>query len=247
MGNSTAAFCLEKTLRLDVMPSVKQHWLDGGRNILNSDQLQLMGFVEGDVVESIITTVSANQENNAAPMGVWVFPDNQLVIRPYEGTQTANNIHEVGDAVINLTHDPYIFLITAFKEELSNPLKDRFEPAVKVKAPRLTGMSGYLEVVVKPRKSEETTARYKELVCTLKHIDITSPYPVVHSRARCSAIECVIHATRIRALHAIDEITTQRLAHRIDDLQTLVNRIAANSPSAAVIRQIVELLPRWSK
>lgn len=228
-------------------PSVWMCWLVGGRITVNSEQLEKMGFVEGDVVEAIITTISADQEFNAAPMGVWVHPDYQLIIRPYEGTQTASNIQQVGEAVINITHDPLVFLVTAFKEELSTPLQYEFEPAIKVKAPRLTGMSGYLEVTVEPQSDSEETPRYKELLCNLRHIEISSPFPVVLSRARCAAIECVIHATRIRVFHTIDEATTQRLVHRIEDLNTLVNRIAAKSPAAEVIQKVIELLPRWTK
>lgn len=221
--------------------------LDGGCITVNSEQLEMMGFVEGDVVESIITTISVDQEFNAAPMGVWIHPDHQLIIRPYEGTQTASNIQEVGEAVINITHDPQVFLLTAFKEELSSSTQFAFEPATKVKAPRLAGMSGYLEVTVEPKLVEEETPRYRELVCTLQHIEISSPFPVVLSRARCAAIECVIHATRVRAFHTIDEATTQRLLHRIEDLRILVNRIAAKSPAAEVIQQVIEMLPQWTK
>ncbi|MFX1301546.1 MAG: DUF447 domain-containing protein, partial [Promethearchaeota archaeon] len=221
--------------------------LDGGCIIVNSEQLEKMGFVEGDIVESIVTTISKDQEFNAAPMGVWVHPDQQLIIRPYEGTQTASNIQDVGDAVINITHDPHVFLITAFKEELSSATQLEFEPATKVKAPRLAGMSGYLEVTIEPKLVEDDTPRYMELLCTLKHIEIASPFPLVLSRARCAAIECIIYATRVRAFHAIDEATTQKLVNRIDDLRTLVDRIAAKSPAAKVIQKVIEILPRWTK
>ena len=61
--------------------------------MVNFTDIAMMGFSEGDVVESILTTLSKKGQPNAAPMGVWVKANDQLFIRPYDGTQTLQNLY----------------------------------------------------------------------------------------------------------------------------------------------------------
>jgi len=208
-------------------------------------QLSQLGFSVGDVVETIVTTLSSSDVPNAAPMGVWIDSGGALTLHPYEGSTTAENIKQRGVAVINVTQNPQIFLATAFKEELPGLKIPPFEPAKKINAPRLQGMPAYLEVQMNSKQTDEPSARFQEYSCNVKHLEVEIPFPVVHSRARCAAIECIIHATRIRALHQVDDRITQNLFSKITELHDVVKRIAPESPSATVIRQIVDLLPRW--
>ncbi len=209
--------------------------------------LTQMGFIEGDVVEVLLTTISEEGVPNAAPMGVWVTPGLSLSIRPYEETQTAHNIENNGDAVINLSQDPQLFLALAFKDELSHAEQVTYGAAKTVKAPRISGVSGFVEITVKPKHGAEFAARFKEFVCNVQLVEFTSAFPLVHSRTRSAAIECVIHATKIRALHRSDPDTAKLLAHQIDKLNDLVERIAPQSPSAVVIHHVESLLPKWLK
>lgn len=204
-----------------------------------------MGFTAGDVVETIVTTLSSNEVPNAAPMGVWIDSGARLTLHPYEGSTTAENINQTGVAVVNITHNPQIFLATAFKEELPGLKIPPYEPAKEISAPRLQGMSAYVELETNVKQKEEPSARFREYSCGVKHLEVAVPFPVVHSRARCAAIECIIHATRIRALHLVDDRITQTLQSKINELYEVVKRIAPESPSATVIKQVVDLLPRW--
>ena len=206
-----------------------------------------MGFVEGDVVEVLLTTISENEKPNAAPMGVWIHQGGSLTIRPYDDTQTARNLEDNGNAVMNLSQDPNLFLRLAFKEELSHPEQVIFESATTVKAPRIKDVAGFVEVLAKPKSGAEFDVQFKEFECCIQHVEITSGFPVVYSRARSAAIECVIHATKIRAVHQTNPTVTKRLTHQIGELHDLVERIAPDSPSAEVIHQIEKLLPRWIK
>jgi len=210
-------------------------------------QLSLLGFVVGDVVETIVTTQSSNEVPNAAPMGVWIDTGDELTLHPYEGTTTAENIEHTGLAVINVTHNPQVFFATAFKEELPGLKIPLFETAKTINAPRLQGMSAYLEVETISKHTDEPSARFQEYSCSLKHLEIAVPFPLVHSRARCAAIECIIHATRIRALHRVDQGITQKLLSKINELHDTVKRIAPGSPSATLIQKVIDLLPQWTR
>lgn len=209
--------------------------------------LTQVGFQVGDVVEVLLTTISENDEPNAAPMGVWVQKGTSLVIRPYEETQTAHNIEKNGHAVMNLSQDPRLFLNLAFKKELPQTEPVVFEPAKTVKAPRIKDVSGYVEVLVQPKAKMRTAAQFKEYACQVRFVELTTNYAPTYSRARNAAIECIIHATKIRTLYRTDPTTTKRLVHQIDELQTFVERIAPQSPSADVIQQVEQLLSKWIK
>jgi hypothetical protein len=209
------------------------------------NRLSQMGFTVGDVVETIVTTLSSSEVPNAAPMGVWVDSGDKLTLHPFEGSSTAENIKQTGVAVVNITNNPQIFLATAFKEELPGLKIPPYEPAKEINAPRLEGMLAYVEVQTNIKHTDEPSARFHEYSCGVKHLEIAVPFPVVHSRTRCAAIECIIHATRIRALHSVDDRITQNLLSKINELHDVIQRIAPESPSATVIQQVVDLLPRW--
>ncbi|MEJ2126542.1 MAG: DUF447 family protein [Candidatus Bathyarchaeota archaeon] len=82
-------------------------------------KLQDLGFREGTISETIVSTCDSNGKSNAAPMGVELKNNNQLVIRPFVSSLTYKNIQATQSAVVNLTFDPNLFYITAFKE--ANP------------------------------------------------------------------------------------------------------------------------------
>ena len=180
-------------------------------------------------------------------MGVWVQKGPSLAIRPFDDTQTAHNIEKIGHAVMNLSQDPRLFLTLAFKKELPQAEPILFESAKTVKAPRIKGVSGFVEVLVQPKAKTEAASQFIEYECQVQHVELTPAYFLVYSRTRSAAIECIIHATKIRALYRTDPTAVKRLAHQIDELQTFVERVAPHSPSAEVIQQVEQLLPKWIK
>ena len=207
--------------------------------------IQGLGFVPEQVVETILTTITHDGKPNAAPMGVWVKPRLQLTVRPFVETQTANNLAENPEAVINITDDSRIFFNTAFKKEISEEDAFWFEPAQIVKAPRLRGMLGYIEITVEPSKEKMGIQEQEEFECRVQRVDAPVRPPTVYSRARFAAIECVIHATRIRVLHEIDPVATEKLLTSIQEHHMLVQRIAPNSVHADVIDDILQLIHKW--
>jgi len=213
--------------------------------------LSHLGFARGEVVEVILTTVAVDGLPNAAPMGVWVHEDGSLALRPFRDTLTARNLTKIPEAVINITNDPYIFFRTAFKEEAAAGEELSFEHAKSVKAPRLRGMLGYIEVSLKPGGSQQATSAPKseldvlEFECSVRKVDALARPPAVHSRARCAAIEAVIHATRIRALHTVDPAKSKQLLARIQGCLKLAQRVAPESTHTKVIEETLRLVGRW--
>jgi hypothetical protein len=218
-----------------------------------SSSLSDLGFAPGEVVEVILTTLAKDGLPNAAPMGLWVNRDWSLTLRPFRATLTARNLAAFPEAVINITNDPCIFFRAAFKEEVAVEDVFKFTPAKTVKPPRLVGMLGYIEVSLTPRKRKQDTWRADresgilEFECSVRQVDAPIRSPTVHSRARCAAIEAVVHATRIRALHTFDTVTSKELLARIRECHTLVQRVAPESPYAKVVEETLQLVQRWTK
>jgi len=186
-------------------------------------------------------------------MGVWVGEDWSLVLRPFRDTATARNLAQMPEAVINITNDSALFFRTAFKDEVSAKEELPFEASQTVEVPRLHGMLAYLEVGVEPRQSPKAAKEPKsevdvlEYECSVHSIDAPNQPPVVYSRARCAAIEAVIHATRIRALHASDPAKSKQLLAQIQECRALVQRVAPASPHARVVEDTLRLVHRWMK
>jgi hypothetical protein len=221
--------------------------LRGGVRITDfSKTLHEIGFVEGDIIEVLLSTISEQNEPNAAPMGVWVQKGPELQLRPYSTTRTAQNLEKTGHAVINLSQDPQLFLQLAFKEELPESIPVRFVPSVRVKAPRIQSASGFIEVDVTPQESTPKNFQYTEFVCNIRLVELTSASTMGYSRSRSAAIEAIILATKIRALQP-DARIVQKTTHQIDELSALIERIAPESPSAEVIHRVKSLLPLWNK
>ncbi len=201
-----------------------------------------MGFVPGTVVETILTTIASDGTPNAAPMGVWVHPGSNLVIRPYAETQTAKNLLEVPEAVINITDDSRIFFNTAFKRRGTDTEDFFFDPSKSVRPPRLRGMLGYLEVEIEEPLKPQEIENPLEYECKIKEVDAPSRLPQVYSRARFAAIESVIHATRIVALSDSDPDLTERLYRLVQEYHSLVHRIAPNSVHSGVVDDVLYLV-----
>jgi hypothetical protein len=203
-----------------------------------------MGFLPETVVETILSTITKDGTPNVAPMGVWVKPGMRLVLRPYKETQTAQNLLEVPEAVINITDDSRIFFNTAFKREGHETDGFFFDSARSVKPPRLRGMLGYIEVEIEEPLKPQGADNPLEFECRIKDIDAPSTLPQIHSRARFAAIESVIHATRIVVLADSDPDLTERLYELIQHYHGLVHRIAPNSIHSGVVDDVLYLVQR---
>ncbi len=71
-------------------------------------------FKEG-ITEVIVTTVSKAGVPNAAPMGI-VRQEGRYFIRMYSETTTFSNVSQTGYLAANLTADPMVYVVSAFRE-----------------------------------------------------------------------------------------------------------------------------------
>jgi hypothetical protein len=239
VGKSLLCLC-------EILHSVETEYSTFGRDELVAAKLVDLGFSEGTIAETIVSTYNTDGTANAAPMGAKLHNQNQLQLALYVGSKTLQNLKTQRCAVVNLTSDIEVFYKTTFKE--ANPqsklTQDWFTNAVSVHAPKLRQADATLEVSVENLEAngEKTTANlHVELV------EAEKKYPQAPCRASALTLEAIIHATRVKAF--INQPSEQaQVAKLIDTIRCygdVVNRVAPGSSYQRVMVDLQKRIASW--
>ncbi len=198
-----------------------------------------LGFEEGQIFETIVTTMNHDGSVNAAPMGVVRTGRETLEIRPFKSSSTYRNLSSRPEACINVTDDPVIFLITAFKEE---GLRGFEEPSLD--GIRLREADAHIFISVQDLDESEDRARF---TCNVDSVEVGEAGPRPFSRGRAQAIEAVIHATRIEFLYREGRVEEgEELVRRFGVCKDVVGRVSTpDSAEGRVIRELEQLIEGW--
>ena len=207
-----------------------------------------LGFLKGAIMETIVSTYNANEQPNAAPMGIKTEDMKHIVIQPYTSSMTYANLQSKRCAAINVTSNPELYYRTAFKE--ANPggrtPLEWFEKVETVDAPGLRMADAFVEVSVLDIKS--LGAERAEVSCDVQLIKTSSLLPKVYCRATFATIESIIHATRVKLFLAGDrqkQEQARRLIELIEHYNAIVNRIAPNSRYSAIMADLTQRINSW--
>lgn len=207
-----------------------------------------LGFLKNTIGETIVSTYSADGQPTAAPMGVVIEINERLLIRPYISSLTYRNLQAKRCAVVNLTSNPELFYLTAFKE--ANPdgklPPDLFEKAETVDAPRLRAADATVEVSVDETGSFSTERA--EFLCNVKLVKASKKLPKVYCRAQFATIEAIIHATRIKPFLRGDKQEQKqaiKLLELVDVCQLVVERTAPNSHYSEIMADLTQRINLW--
>lgn len=74
--------------------------------------LSLIGMEKGKQYETIITTRNSEDVQNAAPIGVICSDKDKVLCRIFKGSHTLDNICAQKEFVVNITHDPELFMLS---------------------------------------------------------------------------------------------------------------------------------------
>lgn len=212
------------------------------------NKIASLGFLKNAIVETIVSTYTANGQPTAAPMGVKTEDVKHIVIRPYTSTLTYANLQSKRCAVINVTSNPEVYYRTAFKE--ANPggkiPTEWFVKAETVDAPRLQMADAFVEVSV--AASKLLGAERAEFLCDVHLIKASSLLPKAYCRAAFATIEAVIHTTRVK-LFLADDSQKQEQAHRLIELiehyDAVVNRVAPDSRYSGIMADLTRRINSW--
>lgn len=168
--------------------------------------LSELGFAVDRICECIVTTYNEDGSPNAAPMGVRGFSEKELSMRIHTDHDTFANLLRMRACVVNIVHDPYLFLRTA----LLGKGKGGGEPEVSpgevaatkaVDAPHLKAATAYVEAELishEERTIEDKYGRNKVSNVRLKVRRITAKvkHPIAVNRGLSAAIELAIRLSR---------------------------------------------------
>jgi hypothetical protein len=207
-----------------------------------------LGFLKDTIGETIVSTYDADGQPNAAPMGVVIESNERLLIRTYISSLTYKNLQAKRCAVVNLTSNPEMFYLTAFKE--ANPdgklSPELFEKAETVDAPRLRAADATVEVSVDETGSFSTERA--EFLCNVKLVKASKKLPKVYCRAQFATIEAIIHVTRIKLFLRGDKQEQKqaiKLLELVDVCQHVVERTAPNSRYSEIMADLTRRINVW--
>jgi hypothetical protein len=199
--------------------------------------LEKLGFTQGSTVETILVTVNLDGSFNAAPMGVRL-KGKLLELRPYRTSATYANLRRGGTATINTTHDPMLFLATAFKDEVED--QPRVEPDMWLHGADST-------ITVEVQREEATHCERSLFVATPVKVTVGEAHTQAYSRGRAQAVEAVIHATRVKVFS--EQGMTEEAAaliRRMEECAATVRRVSPpGSPEYAAVDKLDEMMRSW--
>ncbi len=206
-------------------------------------QLDELGFGIGSVYEAILTTLCPDGSPNASPMGVLRSGPFTLEIRPFKTSTTYWNLLGDRKACINITDDPVLYLVTAFKDEnLQGFGKQRVDDELRLE-------SSDAHVFVDVLDSRDISGIRASFTCNVRSVEVRNPTPRVFSRGKAEAIEAIINATRIEVFAREGRWEqVERLISRFYACKDVVGRVSVpGSTEARVIEELERLIGTWGE
>lgn len=203
--------------------------------------LEEMGFHKGGISETILTTVNPDGSYNAAPMGVHRVGHEVLELRPFKSSSTFMNLLNNPKACINVTDDPGLFFVTAFKGKTVEGILD---PAID-KDMRLVSASAH--IFVDASRSSDVSEIRACFICRVKDIKSSTMMPRSFSRGRAESIEAIIHATRIEVFSKVGRLDdVERLIKRFAVCKDVVEKVSApESVETRVVGELEKMIAIW--
>jgi hypothetical protein len=208
-----------------------------------------LGFSEGVIVETIVSTYGVDGQANAAPMGATMAKPEGICLKIYTSSLTYENLKLKKAGVVNVTSNPELFYPTAFKETNPNGKvpQDWFEKAATVDAPKLLGADAHVEVAVADIRQFD--AERVEVLCEVKLVHAASVLPRAYCRALFATVEAVVHATRVEAFIGSSDRGNReqalKLLETIRDCNDVVNRVAPNSRYSEIMADLNQRIDSW--
>jgi len=147
------------------------------------------------IIETIFSTLDLSGQPNFAPMGIRLG-EGEIIVRPFQNTQTCRNLLATGYGVINLTDDVLAFVQSALYDVVLPHFKAHVIPGVVFQ-----GTCSWREVETVAASSSFDRS---EVHCRELYRGWQSDF-LGFSRARNAVIEATILATRIH-FHAREDI-----------------------------------------
>ena len=205
-----------------------------------------LSFKDRQIYEVVISTLGPNGKPNAAPMGIAIQSPRTLTIQPFRTSLTYRNLKAERCGVANITADPGVFFKTAFKRSGSegNIPAEWFTRLENFRAPALKCADVKIAFVVTSVRDDRR--KRANFMCTVKKISARRSFPDPYCRADFAAIECVIHATRVREFLIRGETNkAKKLIQLMKHYRMLAKRVSPNSRNTRIIEELLSYIQMW--
>jgi hypothetical protein len=162
------------------------------------------------ILEAIVVTSDVSGRLNFAPMGI-ESGDDRILLRPFRGAATWDNLRATGEGVVNFTDDVLLFARCAV-----SPHNPPHRPATRVRGAILEDVCHWQEFVVESADTSQERARFRaRVVAAGRGRDFAGL-----NRAKHAVLEAAILATRLHLLGR------DRVLEEIARLRPLVDKTA---------------------
>jgi hypothetical protein len=200
-----------------------------------------IGFSNGCLSESILTTWKPDGSINAAPMGIIRVDSNHLEVKPYKSSQTFMNLIKRPNACVNTTNNPELFLVTAFKQEnLQTFSHPKFCPDLSIE-------QADAAIFLEKMEGRDILNERPSFVGEVSSIKILNNFPEVVNRAKYQALEAIIYATNIEYfLNNKKMIEAKTQIYKFNECREIMRRVSsADSSEARVFEALEKMIEQW--
>lgn len=140
------------------------------------------------IVETILSTINLEGTDNFAPMGIQTSDDGKVIVRPFRGSRTWDNLASGDFAAANITDSALSFVLSVV-----DPARLRTAPALRAPCSVLEDFCERLELKMTERNLDGPRGL---CVFSVIHRETGRPFSGFN-RARCAIVEALVAATRI--------------------------------------------------
>ena len=155
--------------------------------------LSLIGMEKGRQYETVITTENCEKIKNAAPIGVLCSGPDMILNRIFKGSHTLENIISQRKFIVNITHDPEIFMLST----IGNLSEDYFNEDNSLKCAEAYFKCEVISLSEAVKQSDPIRKKEEAIVIKSKVTDLTINQPTrAINRGFSYVIESLSNFTR---------------------------------------------------
>ena len=181
--------------------------------------LSLIGMEKGRQYETVITTENCEKIKNAAPIGVLCSGPDMILNRIFKGSHTLENIISQRKFIVNITHDPEIFMLST----IGNLSEDYFNEDNSLKCAEAYFKCEVISLSEAVKQSDPIRKKEEAIVIKSKVTDLTINQPTrAMNRGFSYVIESLSNFTRF---DMVGEEQKEEYLNRFRDAFRVVKKV----------------------
>ena len=190
--------------------------------------LSFIGMEKGKQYETIITTTDGKNHQNAAPIGVLCAGKDIILNRIFKGIHTLENIISQKEFVVNITHDPDLFL----KSTIGNLPKSYFNEDNTLKCADAYFKCEVISLKEAVKQSDPIKKKGEAIVIKSKVVELVINKP---TKAFNRSFGCIIETlANYSRFDLVDETQKEYYLKRFRECSRIVNKVGYKQDKLAM-------------